>query len=290
MSSTVLRRVHWAHLLLLAGLPLWLSASASLPASWRLGGWLLIALLVLGVAERLAPYRRDWVPGRAALRRDGTVLSLSVAADGVAGLLLAWLALTAAPTTATWSLPLQVLLAVSLGELLSYLLHRASHREGWLWRVHLLHHRPSQLNLANALTAHPINVVYDKLGRLAPAVLLGLADEAILFASLFALTQGLVAHANVAGSIGPLNWVLGSAELHRLHHSTREDEAGNFGTALPWWDLLFGSYRPARRAPTAVGVFAPARYPGEFALRALLALPLRLPRGVFRCCGAGGAV
>lgn len=290
MSSTLLRRVHWAHLLLLAGLPLWLLASDGAAEIGRLGGWLLLALLVLGVAERLAPYRHDWVPGRAALRRDGTVLSLSAVADGVAGLLLAWLALHVAPATSTWSLPIQLLVALAFGELVSYALHRASHREGWLWRVHLLHHRPSQLNLANALTAHPINVIYDKLGRLVPAVLLGLAEEAILFVSLFALTQGLVAHANVAGSIGPLNWLLGSAELHRLHHSTREDEAGNFGTALPWWDHVFGTYRPARRAPSAVGVFAPARYPGEFALRALLAWPLRLPRGVFRCCGAGGAM
>jgi sterol desaturase/sphingolipid hydroxylase (fatty acid hydroxylase superfamily) len=278
MSSIDLRRIHWAHLLLLAGLLPWLAATQGMAAEWRLGGWLALALLLLALAERLAPYRRDWVPGRAALRRDGTVLSLRLVADAVAGLLLAW------------SLPAQALVAVSLGELLSYSLHRASHREGWLWRVHLLHHRPSQLNLANALTAHPINVIYDKLGRLLPAVLLGLADEAILFVSLFALTQGLVAHANVAGSIGPLNWLLGSAELHRLHHSTREEEAGNFGTALPWWDLLFGTYRPAWCAPDAVGVFAPGKYPGEFALRALLAWPLRLPRGLFRCCGAGGAV
>jgi hypothetical protein len=98
--------------------------------------------------------------------------------------------------------------------------------------------------------------------------------------------KGALAHANVAGGIGLLDRVLGSAQLHRMHHSAAPGEAGNFGTAISLWDLVFGTYR--RGTPQAVGVFAPSAYPGEFELARLLAWPLRIParlRRRWRCCG-----
>jgi sterol desaturase/sphingolipid hydroxylase (fatty acid hydroxylase superfamily) len=276
-------RVHWAHLALLGGLLPWWFATHGAADTTRLGGWLGIAFLVLLIAERRAPYRRDWTPTGTALQHDAAVLSLNLVADALAGGALAWLAMRMTPDSSPLPLAVQVFFAVALGELASYALHRASHAEGWLWRVHLLHHRPVRLNVANALTAHPINAIYEKLGRVLPAMLLGLSPDAILIASLFVLTQTLVAHANVAGSLGPLNWVLGTAELHRLHHSTQEAEAGNFGTAVPWWDLAFGTYR-APRPVREVGVFDPAAYPEEFELAKLLGWPFRVACVVCRCC------
>ena len=83
----------------------------------------------------------------------------------------------------------------------------------------------------------------------------------------------------------PLDRLIGSARLHRLHHSTQEADAGNFGTALPLWDQVFGTYRRGA-APVAVGVFDPGRYPGELQLRALLLWPFGCAsclRAV-RCC------
>ena len=37
-------------------------------------------------------------------------------------------------------------------------------------------------------------------------------------------------------------------DMHRVHHSTRADEANsNFGFNLPWWDRIFGTYRSQPR-------------------------------------------
>lgn len=269
---TQLRRLHWPHLLLLAALPVWLQASASAPDELRLLGWLAASFVVLGLGERLRPYRRDWQPRLPALKRDGSVLALNAVVDALATAALALLAIRAFAHANALPLWLQIVAGALLAELGSYTLHRWSHREGWLWRVHLLHHRPSQLNIANALTAHPINALYDKLARLLPLVLLGLSPDAIIAITAFGLLQSLATHANIAGTLGPLVYLIGSAELHRLHHSTREEEAGNFGTSLPLWDQLFGTYRRGP-TPTQVGVFEPAKYPGEFRLGALLAWP-----------------
>ena len=267
-------RIHWTHLLLLAALPVWFLATAGFANETRLAGWFVMAAAALGVAERRCPFRRDWVPDRPALQRDGSVFALNAMVDGALTVVIAAGVLALDVPTASFPLWAQIVVGLAAGELASYTIHRASHRDGWLWSVHLLHHRPRRLNLANALTAHPFNAVYEKLARVLPMVLVGLSDDAVLAITLFALTQNLVAHANVAGTIGPLNYVIGSVELHRLHHSTVEEDAGNFGTAVPWWDLVFGTYRAASRSPRDVGVFDPRKYPGEFDVARLLLWPL----------------
>jgi sterol desaturase/sphingolipid hydroxylase (fatty acid hydroxylase superfamily) len=268
--------IHWPHLLLLAALPAWcwLAQDFALPATVTLFAWLVAAVLLLALAERRQPHRVDWHPTGPQLRRDGTAWTLNVITDAGATALLAAIAVAFFPGRSDWPLALQVVAGIAVAEFGSYWIHRLSHRDGWLWRVHLLHHRPDRLNVANALTAHPLNAAYDKLARVLPLVALGLDGQAMVAIALFGVTQSLVVHANIAGSIGPLDYLVGSARLHRLHHSTVEHEAGNFGTTIPLWDQVFGTFRRGA-APAEVGVFDPALYPGELRLGALLAWPFR---------------
>ena len=293
-------RWHWPHLVLVAMWPLWatLTMATGLPPTVSLFAWLVSNALLLVVAERWWPHRSDWQPTPAHLKRDSTVWGLNVLADAAAGLLVAAVAIAFAGPS-TWPIVVQVAIGILVAEFGSYWLLRWSHADGWLWRVHLLHHRPEQLNTANALTAHPINAIYNHLARVLPLVLIGLSPDAILAIALFGVTQSLVTHANVAGRIGWLDYLIGSAELHRLHHSTEEAESGNFGTTVPLWDQLFGTFRRGT-APAQVGVLSPASYPGELDLGALLRWPFlrtkrqqkdrgrgRSHKGAFlqRCCG-----
>lgn len=281
------RELHWPHLGLLAGLPVWWwwATTHALSPTMTLLVWLSITAAVLALSERWRPFRRDWRPSSAQLRRDGTVFAMNALADGGATALLAMFAVVLSRGDSGWPLWLQIGAGLLVSELASYWTHRLSHRSNGWWRVHLLHHRPAQVNVANAVLAHPLNAIYDKLVRVAPLLLLGLDDAALIAVALFALTQSLAVHANVAGHLGPLDYIIGSAGLHRLHHSTRADEAGNFGTALPIWDQVFGTYRRGA-SPAEVGVFDPRPYPDELQLRALLLWPFackRCARSV-RCC------
>jgi sterol desaturase/sphingolipid hydroxylase (fatty acid hydroxylase superfamily) len=53
---------------------------------------------------------------------------------------------------------------------------------------------------------------------------------------------GLLEHANVAFSAGPLNYFFNTAELHRWHHSTDPVlSSRNFGKTLSHWDWVFGT-------------------------------------------------
>jgi sterol desaturase/sphingolipid hydroxylase (fatty acid hydroxylase superfamily) len=289
MNRPSMRDWHWPHLLLLALWPAWtgLAVATALPATAALFAWLVANVIVLAFAERRRPHRADWAPTRAHLRRDGTVWSLNLLADSAAGAVVAFAAITLTPGDLGWPLWTQVAFGIAVAEFGSYWLHRWSHADNWLWRVHLLHHRPERMNTANALTAHPLNAIYNHLARALPLIALGLSPDALLAVALFGVTQSLVTHANIAGHIGWLDRIIGSADLHRLHHSTREDEAGNFGTTVPLWDQLFGTYRRGA-APARVGVFAPAAYPDELALGRLLAWPFtaatRACAACLRCC------
>ncbi len=286
-------RWHWPHLLLLAGIPLMTATTQRLQwsTSSALFGWLVFNLAVLALAERWRPFRPEWQATPRHVRRDGAIGVLNLATDAAASAALTALVVAYLPGHSTWPMAVQIVVGLLVAEFGAYWMHRWSHSGHWLWRVHLLHHRPDRLNVANAITAHPINAVYDKLVRTLPLLALGLAPEAMVGIALFGLTQTLAVHANVAGSIGPLNRLVGSAELHRLHHSARAEEAGNYGTALPLWDQVFGTYRRGE-APTRIGVFEPSRYPSEWQIGALLAwpflkiLPCQGSACVPRCCRA----
>jgi sterol desaturase/sphingolipid hydroxylase (fatty acid hydroxylase superfamily) len=45
-----------------------------------------------------------------------------------------------------------------------------------------------------------------------------------------------------------LRWLIVTPDMHRVHHSIYRDETNsNFGFSLPWWDRIFGTYRPLPR-------------------------------------------
>ena len=252
--------------------------------------WLAITIASLLLAEKFVPYRDDWHPDLPDLKRDAGMLSLNIVADGVADVIVLGAAVVIAPGTSNLPFVTQVLAGIFIAELGSYLLHRLSHKGRWLWRVHVVHHLPTAVNATNSFNAHPINALYNKIVRVAPLVLLGVSADAIFIVALFGLTQGMVVHANVRGRLGFLNWILGSAELHRLHHSLDRDQARNFGTTVPLWDQVFGTYR-APETVQQVGVADARAYPDPSDLRALLRFPLEPAHGptgrpwsIKRCC------
>lgn len=262
----------WPHLVPLLLLPAWWRASSPLPPSLVLAAWLLLCAGWFAAWEIKRPHRDDWRPNRDDLTHDGSVISLVVIADAALSALIALIAARYSAGQLAIPLPAQVALGVVIAEFGSYWIHRLSHRGGWLWRVHLLHHRPQRVNLANALTAHPLNALYDKLVRMAPLYLLGLHADAILLVALFGLTQTLAVHTNMAGGLGWLDYLIGGPGLHRMHHSTRYEEAGNFGTTIPLWDHVFGTFRKPG-SPGEVGLFDATPYPGEHETMALLRYP-----------------
>jgi sterol desaturase/sphingolipid hydroxylase (fatty acid hydroxylase superfamily) len=66
--------------------------------------------------------------------------------------------------------------------------------------------------------------------------------------------------------------------MHRVHHSIlRRETDSNYGFNLPWWDRLFGTYRPQPEAGhTAMTIGLPSfRDRRELRIDRLLTQPFR---------------
>jgi sterol desaturase/sphingolipid hydroxylase (fatty acid hydroxylase superfamily) len=217
-------------------------------------------LLVMAAAEQVWPKRsralgrlQRW-PGNLSLVVAGALLVRVVAPAGVVTLALmaeqrGWGLLRAvgAPSSVDWVTSLLAL------DLAVYAQHVVMHKVPWLWRLHRVHHADVDLDVTTGVRFHPIEYLLS-LGLKGGAVMLMGAPPAavVLFEALLNATS-MFNHANLRlpRRVDRLvRLVLVTPDMHRVHHSMDRREAdSNYGFNLPWWDRLFGTYRPEPLQP-----------------------------------------
>jgi ornithine lipid hydroxylase len=245
----------------------------------------LVVLAIVFTLERLIPFEPSWTRTRGELFVDvlHALISTTLVAALVQGLAtdhLAAFALSIWPR----SLPLavQVLLALALGELGNYWLHRVEHEHPLLWRLHALHHAQPRVDALGVMRNHPLDVALTVALASFPAVLLGASAEVLFTLAALTSAHAPLQHANVELRLGPLRHVLNTAQIHRWHHARDPREANsNYAPMLLVWDRVFGTLRrfDARTEMPRVGLpdGAPeARMPERFL--AHLAWPFRRDR------------
>lgn len=149
------------------------------------------------------------------------------------------------------SLPfwLTFVIANIIGEFLPYLYHRISHigKPGslisqFLWQIHSIHHIPQKLNWFKTNWVHPINMFLNTLLKVGPLLFLGFSDEIIFLVGILHIIISYISHANIKTVTGVLDFIIVTPQIHHFHHSKVKDEAKNFGSIIPFWDLVFGTY------------------------------------------------
>jgi len=166
-----------------------------------------------------------------------------------------------------WSLWVQLPLALVLGELFLYWVHRLSHEVDWLWRFHAMHHSAPRLYFLNAVRFHPVDIALSTFSPMIPLIVLGADARIIALFGLVSAVHGLFQHANIVLKLGPLNWFFSMAELHRWHHSRLLEESNtNFGQNLIVWDVVFGTrFLPKdREPPSDIGIAGLPNFPMDY--------------------------
>jgi sterol desaturase/sphingolipid hydroxylase (fatty acid hydroxylase superfamily) len=231
---------------------------------------MLAALMIVVLAERIVPFRREWQRApRSERRTDFTSMAVLMAlADPLVKLVL--LPLIASATVALagvgeglgwfprgWPIAAQLGLAAVIAEFGQYWMHRGAHALRWMWGVHGFHHNPTRIYWLNAFRVNPLNMIWHHLAGLGVLVAIGTPAVVVQMLILFGTVVAIFQHANADLRYGGWNRVFGTADLHRWHHATGADAAQvNFGTVLMLWDQVFGTYRNGSSAPRAVGVDA----------------------------------
>jgi len=133
-------------------------------------------------------------------------------------------------------------------DLVIYAQHVVFHHVPWLWRLHRMHHADLDIDVTTGVRFHPLEILLSLAIKMAAAVALGVPAEAVVIFEVLLNATSLFNHSNVA--LPPrlervARWIVVTPQMHQVHHSIARDETdSNFGFNLPWWDRLFGTYRP----------------------------------------------
>ena len=144
---------------------------------------------------------------------------------------------------ARWPATARFVAAVIVAEGCAYWWHRASHASPVLWRVHVVHHRPTELHWWSAFRFHPLDGALSHGVPLIAAAVCGFGPAVLSGYLGVALVVTVFAHADVwlPGPVATLVAALvATPGFHRTHHEIGRDH-GNFALVLPVFDHVFGT-------------------------------------------------
>lgn len=153
-------------------------------------------------------------------------------------------------------LPLWAQIALGFALLQSgvYAWHRIMHAVEPIWRhVHQTHHSAERIDIWGAFWFHPLDMLgWAFIGSLALVGGVGVNVEAAIAISLMATFCSMFQHANLRTPRW-LGYFITRPESHAAHHE-RGVHRYNYGD-VPWFDMLFGTFRNPEEAPAQAGFF-----------------------------------
>ncbi len=219
----------------------------------------LVVVAIVALLERWMPEHPEWNVAKNDVRTDALYLLLSGAALSA---VLRTAIFAGVPSLGlwpeSWPIAAQVVLAIALADLGSYVTHVLEHKASWLWPIHTPHHSARRLYWLNATRMHPFDEASTVLLSLLPLAVLGAPAATLAYFDAFAIVHLLLQHSNVRLRHGALSHVFATAEFHRWHHSpVRAEGEANYASFLSLWDRIFGTFRMprAQRPPVDVGLY-----------------------------------
>ena len=101
----------------------------------------------------------------------------------------------------------QLIIAILIADFGITTVHLVSHRVGWMWRLHAVHHSIRRSYGLNGLMKHPLHQSLETIGGVAPLLLLGMPVHVAASLAGCVAIQLLMQHSNVAYRVGPLRLV-----------------------------------------------------------------------------------
>jgi sterol desaturase/sphingolipid hydroxylase (fatty acid hydroxylase superfamily) len=174
-----------------------------------------------------------------------------------------------------------IVASVILLDLALYLQHVLFHAVPALWRLHRMHHADLAFDVTTGLRFHPIEIVLSMLIKFVVIAAIGAPAVGVVIFEVLLNATSMFNHGNIRipGRLDRLlRWLVVTPDMHRVHHSIDVRETNsNFGFNLPWWDRLFGTYRPqpaAGHEGMTIGI-EQFRDPHELRLDRMLLQPFR---------------
>jgi sterol desaturase/sphingolipid hydroxylase (fatty acid hydroxylase superfamily) len=148
------------------------------------------------------------------------------------------------PAFAAWP-AIVFILNFAILDLSDYWRHRISHRIGWWYGIHSLHHAEEQLTFWSDDRSHILEDAITYLWLITVGLILGVPSMQFPFLILCFRFLGSISHANTQVGYGWLGHIFISPQFHRTHHALKAAgrRSANYGTTLSLWDIAFGTAR-----------------------------------------------
>lgn len=146
-----------------------------------------------------------------------------------------------------WPSWVEFTLSVLILDLAIYGQHVLFHAVPVLWRLHLVHHADLDIDVTTGLRFHTLEILISAGVKLLMVMLIGPSAVAVVAFEVLLNATSMFNHSNVrmtAWQDRLLRRIVVTPDMHRVHHSVhRQETHSNFGFNIPWWDVLFGTYR-----------------------------------------------
>ncbi len=177
---------------------------------------------------------------------------------------------------------LETIVAVILLDYTLYLWHVLTHRVGFLWRFHVVHHIDADLDASTALRFHFGEIAISVLWRATQVVVIGVSPDALKLWQKILLPLVVFHHSNIKlpRSIERvLSNLLITPRLHGIHHSVVQDQTdSNWSSGLSVWDRLHGTFRDINEHKGVVIGVPAFRRQSDLDLISLIEMPFAEPR------------
>jgi sterol desaturase/sphingolipid hydroxylase (fatty acid hydroxylase superfamily) len=141
-----------------------------------------------------------------------------------------------------------VIFSILALDFLIYLQHVMFHAIPFFWRFHLMHHTDLDLDVTSGTRFHPVEIFLSMGIKFGAIFALGTPALSVLIFEILLNATSMFNHSNIyfPETIDRvLRLFIVTPDMHRVHHSVIIKETNaNFGFNIPWWDRLFGTYRP----------------------------------------------
>lgn len=286
-------------LLIITGTAIYLAIKEAWNKELMIYGIFLFTFLYIQLFERIIPLKKNWAYNTSGLLTDLKHLIFSAAifdalakAAAIAFILFVHQFLSI--EIVFWDnfhFIVSFIVANIIGELLPYLYHRVSHKGNvnsalsmFLWKTHAIHHLPTTMNWFKTNWIHPFNIFLNTFLKVSPLLLLGFSQDIIFAVAVTHVIIAYLSHANIKAKTGVLDYLIVTPQVHHFHHSKKFDEAKNYGSIIPFWDLIFGTFYNRKGEVEEIGVIenADISYPANESYLTQLTFPLNRKN----CCSS----
>ena len=139
-----------------------------------------------------------------------------------------------------------VIAIMALDVMAQYVAHVLLHKFRPLWRLHVVHHSDTSVDVTTGTRHHPFDFIVRELFALGTIIALGIPLAFYALYRLITLPFTYFVHANIAlpESVDRIiSLVFVTPNMHKFHHHFELPWTdSNYGSVLSIWDRMFGTY------------------------------------------------